>query len=39
MVVHHVEVNQVGARIDYRTDLLAEPREIRGQDARGDAEF
>ena len=37
MVVHHVEVHQVGARRHHALDFFAEPREIGGQNARGDA--
>ena len=38
MVVHHVEVDQVGAGGDHGAHLLAQPREVRGKDARRDAE-
>ena len=37
MVVHHVEVDPVGAGRDDVAHLLAEPGEIGGQDGRGDA--
>ena len=37
MVVHHVEVDPVGAGGDDVAHLVAEAREIGGQDARGDA--
>ncbi len=33
MIVHHVEVNDVGARGNHRLDFFAELGEIRGQDA------
>ncbi len=31
VIVHHVEVDQVGAGRDDRIDLVAQTREIRGQ--------
>ena len=37
MVVHHVEVDQVGAGVDHRAHFLAEAREIGGQERRRDA--
>ncbi len=39
MVVHHVEVQQVGAGGDHRAHLVAEAREIRGQERRRNQEF
>jgi hypothetical protein len=36
MVVHHVEVDPVGAGRDDALDLLAQPREIGGKNAGGD---
>ena len=38
MVVHHVEVDQVGAGVDHRAHFLAQPREVGGQERRRDAE-
>ena len=38
MVVHHVEVNHVGAGCDDRSHFLAEPREVGGQNARCNSE-
>ena len=38
MVVHHVEVDQVGARALDRAHFLAQAREVGGKDARRDAE-
>ena len=37
MVVHHVEVDPVGAGRDHVGELLAQAREVGGQDGRGDA--
>jgi hypothetical protein len=37
MVVHHVEVDPVGAGGDDVAHLVAEPREIGGEDARSNA--
>jgi hypothetical protein len=37
VIVHDIEVQQVGARRLDRRHLLAEPREIGRQDGRGDA--
>ncbi len=34
MAVHHVEMNQVGARLFDPTNFFAEPREVSGQDRR-----
>ena len=36
MVVHHVEVQEVGAGGDHRAHFLAEPREVGGQERRRD---
>ena len=36
VVVHHVEVDPVGARVDDRPHLVAEAREVGGEDARRD---
>ena len=36
MVVHHVEVDPVGAGREHGLELGAEAREIRGQDRRRD---
>jgi hypothetical protein len=36
MIVHHVEVDQVGAGFDHRIDLLAQAREVGRQDGGGD---
>ena len=36
MVVHHVEVDHVGAGVDDRAHFLAEAREIGGQQRRRD---
>ena len=38
VVVHHVEMQQVGARGFHRRHFLAEAREVRRQDRGGDAE-
>ncbi len=38
MIVHHVEVDHVGARRQNRGHFIAEPREVCGQDARGNPE-
>ena len=37
MVVHHVEVDEVGAGGDHRAHLLAQAREVGGQERRRDA--
>ncbi len=37
MPVHHVDMDPVGARRVDRAHLLAQPREVGGQDRRGDA--
>jgi len=34
MPVHHVEMNQVGAGLFDRVNLVAEPREVGGQNGR-----
>ena len=39
MVVHHVEVDHVGAGREHRIDLLAEPGEVRRENRRGDQVF
>ena len=36
MVVHHVEVQEIGARGDHRAHFVAEAREVRGQERRRD---
>ena len=36
MAVHHVDVQPVGAGFVHRADLLAELREVSGQDRRGE---
>src|SRR5215510_13816888 len=38
MVVHHVKVDHVGAGRDHRCNLVAEAREVRGQNARSNPE-
>ena len=38
MIVHHVEMNHVGARRQNRRYFIADPRKVCGQDARGDPE-
>src|ERR1700728_4758238 len=35
VIVHHVEVNEVGAGLEHRIDLRAEAREVGRQDRRG----
>ena len=37
MVVHHVEVDEVGAGREHVPDLVAEPREVGREDRRRDA--
>src|SRR5690606_8726366 len=39
VVVHHVEMHEVGAGRDHRVHLLAQPREIRGQDRGSNPEI
>jgi hypothetical protein len=39
MVVHDVEVQEIGAGGDHRAHLLAEAREIRGQERRRNQEL
>ena len=39
MVVHHVEVEEVGAGGDHRAHLVAEAREIGGQERRRNPEI
>ena len=36
VAVHDVDVDDLGAGLEHRADLLAEPREVGGQDRRGD---
>ncbi|MNN86455.1 hypothetical protein D3C81_2038790 [compost metagenome] len=38
MVVHHVEVDPVGAGLGHAADFLAQAGEVGGQDGGGDAE-
>ena len=37
VVVHHIEMDQVGAAFDHRPHLLAQAREVRGKNAGSDA--
>ncbi len=39
MVVHHVEVKEIGAGIDHRAHLVAETREVGGQQRRSNSVF
>lgn len=38
MVIHHVEVHEIGSGRDHLLHFCTEPREVCGQDAGGDAE-
>ena len=38
MVVHHVEVEEIGAGVDHRAHLFAQAREVGGQQRGRDAE-
>jgi hypothetical protein len=35
VVVHDIEVNDVGAGVEYGADVLSESGEVRGKDRRG----
>jgi len=37
VIVHHVEVDDVGAGGEHVVDFLAQPGKVGGQDGRGDA--